>query len=115
MTSTTPKFRPLIDKSYKDLLTKFHRQIEPGFASAAYGLQKIVDKVTRVVNSIYPGGVSHHFDYVVNDIHYILDRFIQADENKLYMTPEEIYVFADALDIRFDKLVKLLEELDTRC
>jgi len=107
-----PKLRAHIHPSYSYLLTKFHEQNTPGFGAEAISLKEMMDKVRETATTIYTSGLPFDLDWTLNNVNYILQRFIDISSGKRTMEPGDVYVFADALDSRFEKLLGIIERVD---
>ena len=106
------KLRSLIHESYTYLISKFYDS-EPALVIVSVrSLQRMVNQVEEAARTIYSTRLPDGLTYSLEEVHYVLNRLSEMDAAGKIAGNQDVYVFGDAFQHRFDEFLGILEEID---
>lgn len=109
---TQPKLRPIIHSSYSYLITKLYDSEYSLAVVSIRTLRQMVDQVKSEAETIFGGGEPIGLKYELEEVNYVLRRLQEMHDAGQLLGNEDVRVFGDSLKLRFNRFVKVLEEID---
>lgn len=104
------KLRNLVHSSYDYLISKFYESEHALSMVSVQSLQEMVNKVEAEAQSI--GRIPEGLKYAIDDLHYVLRRMLELDADGSFRGNYDLSVFGDAVKLRFEHFLSILDEMD---